>query len=72
MEYVCLQLESMLENHYLNDLDEELFLELDTVVRENQAACLPYAKSGHAERLLHETHPSLIEDMLEERQRRVR
>jgi hypothetical protein len=72
LEYVCLQLESMLENHWLNDLDEELFLELDSVVRQNQSACLPYAKSGHADRLLLEHHLSLAGDMIEERQRRLR
>ncbi|EHK96040.1 putative BTB/POZ domain-containing protein 1 [Glarea lozoyensis 74030] len=72
LEYVCLQLESMLENHFLNDLDEELFVDLDNVVRENQSACLPYAKSGHADRVLFDMYPSLVEDITEERQRRLR
>jgi hypothetical protein len=72
LEYVCLQLESMLENHLLSDLDDELLLELDSVVRGNQAACLPFAKSGHFDRLLHHFHPSLVEDVIEERQRRMR
>ncbi|KAK4960851.1 hypothetical protein LTR28_004854, partial [Elasticomyces elasticus] len=43
----------------LDELDEELRLELDQVVRENQLACLPFAKSGRAEALLHERHPEL-------------
>ncbi|CZR51978.1 related to myosin-like protein [Phialocephala subalpina] len=72
LEYLCLQLESMLENHLLNDLDEDILLELDEVVRSNQLNCLPFAKSGRAELLLHERHPSLAEDISEERQRRVR
>jgi hypothetical protein len=72
MEYICLQLEAMLENHWIDDLDESLLLELDGVVRGNQLNCLPFAKSGRAELLLHERHPGLAEDLDEERQRRVR
>ncbi|KAG4432361.1 hypothetical protein IFR05_012159 [Cadophora sp. M221] len=72
LEYLCLQLESMLENHLLNDLDSELLLELDDVVRANQLNCLPFAKSGRAELLLHERHPTLSGDIHEERQRRIR
>ncbi|KAL5318787.1 hypothetical protein ACEPPN_013854 [Leptodophora sp. 'Broadleaf-Isolate-01'] len=72
LEYLCLQLESMLENHLLNDLDSELLLELDAVVRANQLNCLPFAKSGRADLLLHERHPSLARDIHEERQRRIR
>ncbi|KAF8864720.1 hypothetical protein BDZ45DRAFT_736844 [Acephala macrosclerotiorum] len=71
LEYLCLQLECMLENHLLNDLDEDLLLELDEVVRANQLNCLPFAKSGRAELLLHGRHPALIEDISEERQRRL-
>ena len=72
LEYVCLQLESMLENHLLDELDEDLLLELDEVVRENQTAQLPFAKSGRAEMLLHEAHPELAQDIDEERQTRVK
>jgi hypothetical protein len=72
LEYICLQLESMLENHLLNDLDDDLLFELDEVVRANQLNCLPFAKSGRAELLLIERHPSLPEDIHEEKQRRIR
>ncbi|KFY05343.1 hypothetical protein O988_00079 [Pseudogymnoascus sp. VKM F-3808] len=72
LEYVCLQLETMLDNHLLNDLDDDLLAELDGVVRENQLACLPIAKSGRAELLLHERHPSLVGELDEDRQRRLR
>ncbi|TVY27543.1 BTB/POZ domain-containing protein [Lachnellula hyalina] len=72
LEYVCLQLESMLENHLMNDLDEDLVYELDEIVRANQLACLPFAKSERAELLLHARHPSLAGDIDEERQRRLR
>lgn len=43
----------------LNELDDDLMLELDEVVRQNQLACLPFAKSGRAEAELHERHPEL-------------
>ncbi|KAK3316435.1 hypothetical protein B0H66DRAFT_294883 [Apodospora peruviana] len=72
LEYVCLQLESMLENHLLDELDEDLLLELDEVVRDNQAAHFPFSKSGRAELLLHESNPELAEEIDEERQIRVK
>lgn len=62
----------MLENHLIDDLDEDLLLELDEVVRANQLNCLPFAKSGRFELDLHERHPGLAGDINEERQRRVR
>lgn len=46
--------------------------ELDEVVRDNQLARYPFAKSGRAEMLLHEQYPELAQDIDEERQRRVR
>lgn len=62
----------MLENELLGDLDDELVTELNEVVRANQLNCLPFAKSGRAELLLHEQNPQLAEDIVEERQRRIR
>ncbi|ROW03560.1 hypothetical protein VSDG_01409 [Cytospora chrysosperma] len=67
LEYITLQMEDMLENHLL-----ELLEELDEVVRDNQLARYPFAKSGRAEMLLHEQYPELAQDIDEERQRRVR
>ncbi|KAI1662366.1 hypothetical protein F4813DRAFT_106449 [Daldinia decipiens] len=72
LEYICLQMESMLENHLLDDLDEDLLLELDEVVRDNQLARCPFARSGRADLLLHERNPELAQDIDEERQRRVK
>lgn len=72
LEYICLQLETMLENHLLDNLDEDLMFELDEVVRDNQLARCPFAKSGRADLLLHERHPALVEDIEEERQVRVK
>ncbi|KAI0386300.1 hypothetical protein F5Y04DRAFT_243815 [Hypomontagnella monticulosa] len=72
LEYICLQMESMLENHLLDDLDEDLLLELDEVVRDNQLARCPFVRSGRADLLLHERNPHLAQDIDEERQRRVK
>ena len=70
LEYICLNLEGMLENHLLDELDEELMLELDEVVRQNQLACLPIAKSGRAEAELLDRYPGLID--LIERSKRIK
>ncbi|OAA70529.1 BTB domain and ankyrin repeat containing protein [Cordyceps fumosorosea ARSEF 2679] len=72
LEYICLQLENMLENGNLDGMDEEVLLDLDEVVRENQLARLPFVRSGRAELLLHEKYPDLLVDIEEERQRRVK
>ncbi|KAI1265383.1 hypothetical protein F5Y18DRAFT_417127 [Xylariaceae sp. FL1019] len=72
LEYICLQMEAMLENHLLDNLDDELLLDLDEVVKDNQLARCPFAKSGHSEALLHEQNPDLAQDILEERQIRVK
>ncbi|KAH7319712.1 hypothetical protein B0I35DRAFT_408491 [Stachybotrys elegans] len=72
LEYICLQLESMLENHLLDGLETDLLQELDEVVRDNQLARFPFARSGRADALLHEKYPDLAADIEEERQRRVK
>lgn len=75
LEYICLNLEGLLENQYvfnalltsvlltyislLDELDDDLMLELDGVVRQNQLACLPVAKSGIAEAALLQAYPEL-------------
>lgn len=45
----------------LDELDEDLLLELDQVVRENQLAYLPFARSGRAEAVLFDKYPELAE-----------
>lgn len=72
LEYIALQAENFLENNLLESLDEEVIEELDSVVRDNQLAHYPFARSGRAELLLHEQNPDLTQDIEEERQRRVR
>ncbi|KAI0002635.1 hypothetical protein F4779DRAFT_603625 [Xylariaceae sp. FL0662B] len=72
LEYICLQMESMLENHLLDALDEDLIFELDEVIRANQLERSPHARSERAGLLLHERNPELAEDIDEERRRRVK
>lgn len=72
LEYIALQAENFLENNLLENLDEEVIEDLDAVVRDNQLAHYPFARSGRAELLLHEQYPELAQDIEEERQRRVR
>ncbi|KAF3761552.1 hypothetical protein M406DRAFT_347904 [Cryphonectria parasitica EP155] len=72
LEYITLQAENLLENNLLENLDDEVIEELDAVVRANQLARYPFARSDRAELLLHENHPELAQDIEEERQRRVR
>ncbi|KAG6039395.1 hypothetical protein E4U41_002719 [Claviceps citrina] len=72
LEYICLQLESMLENHLLDGLDQDLLLELDEVVRSNQLAQFPIVRSGRADILLHSKYPDLALDIEEERRRRIK
>ncbi|KAK3115515.1 hypothetical protein LTR53_005051 [Teratosphaeriaceae sp. CCFEE 6253] len=71
LEYLCLNLEAMLQGHHLNALDDDLLVELDGIVRENQLACMPFAKSGRAEMLLHERHPDLAEAIARSRKRKI-
>lgn len=72
LEYICLQLESMLENHLLEDLDEDLLHDLDEVIRDNQLSRFPFARSGRAEFLLHEKYPDLATEIEEERRIRIK
>lgn len=53
-------------------MDEDVLEELDDVVRGNQLARFPFARSGRAELLLHEQYPELAQDIEEERQRRAK
>lgn len=55
----------------LDDLDEDLLVELDDVVRENQRTCLPFAKSGRAELQLLEKYPELLELMARGRRAKI-
>ncbi|KIW29899.1 uncharacterized protein PV07_05685 [Cladophialophora immunda] len=71
LEYICLNLESMLELKLLDDLDEDLLVELDRVVQANQLAFLPFARSNRAEAELLENYPSLLSQIEAGRQTRI-
>ncbi|KKA30471.1 hypothetical protein TD95_000616 [Thielaviopsis punctulata] len=66
LEYVCLQLEGFLENHLLDHMDDALLEELDNVVRQNQLAAQPFARSQRLEALFL-LHEHLKADIEEER-----
>ncbi|KAF2020874.1 hypothetical protein BU24DRAFT_429806 [Aaosphaeria arxii CBS 175.79] len=70
LEYVCLSLEAVLQNGSLDEMDDEVLLDLDAVVRDNQLATLPFARSGRAESLLFDKYPDLAERI--ERGKRAR
>ncbi|POS85482.1 hypothetical protein EPUL_002090, partial [Erysiphe pulchra] len=72
LKYICLNLESMLENHLINDLEENLLEELGEIIRQNQMICLPIIKSGKTEFDFFEKFPELMEEIREERIRRLR
>ena len=69
LEYICLNLEGLLENHLLGELDDDIMLELDAAVRQNQLAYLPISRSGRQEAELYERFPELVEQV--ERGKRV-
>ena len=71
LEYMCLSLEPLLANHWLDELDEDLLEELDKVVRENQRAVLPIVRSGRMEAQLFEEHPELAEVLDRARQAKI-
>ncbi|KAL1303399.1 hypothetical protein AAFC00_006791 [Neodothiora populina] len=71
LEYMCLSLEAMLQGGLLDELDEDILLELDDVVRDNQLACLPIARSGRAEADLLDRYPELAALMDRERRAKI-
>ena len=71
LEYICLNLESTLEMKLLDELDEDLFSQLDVVVHDNQLAFLPFARSEELEAELIEDYPDLLGRMEICKQRRI-
>lgn len=71
LEYICLNLEAMLENRLLDDLDEDLLADLDEIVQANQHANLPFVRSGRADGELFEQYPQLPEQLETARQVRI-
>lgn len=71
LEYICLNLECMLELRLLDELDDDLLAELDGVVQANQLAYSPFARSGRAEEDLLDAHPELPMQIETSKQRRI-
>jgi len=61
LEHKSVMQTSLILLSLLGELDGDLMLELDEVVRQNQLACLPTSKSGRAEVELLETYPWLAD-----------
>lgn len=72
LEYICLNLEIMLENRLLDELEDDIMLELDEVVRDNQNTCFEYTRRGEtAEEAILERHPDLAERLDFARRRKI-
>ncbi|KAJ5669563.1 hypothetical protein N7462_010633 [Penicillium macrosclerotiorum] len=71
LEYICLNLEDMLANRYLEDLDEDLLGLLDTVCHENQTTCFPVSRGRNSEEYLLEKYPEIISSVEMDRRRRI-
>ncbi|OJD21549.1 hypothetical protein ACJ73_07110, partial [Blastomyces percursus] len=71
LEYICLNLEPMLENRLLDDLDDDLFCELDEVCRANQLTCQPVSRGRNSEDFVAERYPEIVPLLEQDRQRRI-
>ncbi|KUL90920.1 hypothetical protein ZTR_00985 [Talaromyces verruculosus] len=71
LEYICLNLETLLENTLLDDLEEDLMDELDEICQENQLARYPVSRGRNSEEALLERYPELVTSLEIDRQRRV-
>ncbi|EGE77525.1 BTB domain and ankyrin repeat protein, variant [Blastomyces dermatitidis ATCC 18188] len=71
LEYICLNLEAMLENRLLDDLDDDLFCELDDVCRANQLTCHPVSRGRNSEGFVVERYPEIVPLLERDRQRRI-
>ena len=72
LQYACMHLEAMLENHLLDDLEDDLMQELDDVVRKHQLARSIVARGRVADALLLEKYPFLPGEIEEEHRIRTR
>lgn len=70
LEYICLDLETMLTNKYL-DLDNNLLGDLDLVCHENQLACFPISRGRNSEGYVFEKYPEIVSSLETDKQRRM-
>ncbi|OKL56233.1 hypothetical protein UA08_08388 [Talaromyces atroroseus] len=71
LEYICLNLEALLENRLLDDLEEDLMDELDAICQENQLTRYPVSRGRNSEESLFERYPELVTRFEIDRQRRI-
>jgi alpha-tubulin suppressor-like RCC1 family protein len=71
LEYIGLNLESMLEHRLLEELDPDLLYELDEMIQSNQLAFMPFARSSRAQNDLLEQYPDLLGQIEDAQKRRV-
>ncbi|KAJ5513506.1 hypothetical protein N7463_003058 [Penicillium fimorum] len=71
LEYICLNLEAMLANRYLEDLDSTLLWELDLICHENQLACWPISRGRNSEEYVFEKYPEIVSSVEADKQRRI-
>ncbi|KAJ5129681.1 uncharacterized protein N7515_005720 [Penicillium bovifimosum] len=71
LEYICLNLEAMLANGYLNDLDPVLLGELDMVCREKQLSFCPVSRRVNSEDWFLQRYPEIVSTVEADKQRRV-
>ncbi|PWW80739.1 hypothetical protein C7212DRAFT_160795 [Tuber magnatum] len=68
MQYICLNMETMLENHLLDELDADLMVDLDGVVKSVQQQLFPHSRTGVQEELLREIYPNMLDVAAKERE----
>ncbi|KAF2434310.1 hypothetical protein EJ08DRAFT_668519 [Tothia fuscella] len=71
LEYICYNLEAVLQHGRLDELDDDLFIELDATAHRLQANCSIFARSGVAEEGLFEKYPDLKRRIAQEQQAKI-
>ncbi|KAE8409602.1 hypothetical protein BDV37DRAFT_79942 [Aspergillus pseudonomiae] len=71
LEYICLNLEDLLSNRYLEDLDEFLLGALDSVCHENQLSSFPVSRGRNSEEYVFEKYPELVSLVERDRRRKI-
>lgn len=71
LEYICLDLEAMLANRYLEGLDDDLLRDLDAVCHDNQLSCYPISRGRNTEAYVLEKYPEIISSVESDKRKRI-
>ncbi|KAJ5525594.1 hypothetical protein N7494_012244 [Penicillium frequentans] len=71
LEHICLDLESMLTNRYLDGLDDDLLAALDKVCQGNQLASYPISRGRNTEAYVFEKYPEIVSSIKSDQRRRI-